>query len=53
MNAPFQHINAGNVMLDNAAKFRNKDMVAVLLKYGADPNLLSKYHKADFEALSS
>ncbi|AUH50908.1 hypothetical protein CXB49_08835 [Chromobacterium sp. ATCC 53434] len=51
VNAPFEHVNRGDTMLDNAVKYGNREMVAALIKHGADRNLLSKWHKSDLDAL--
>lgn len=34
-NKAFKHINAGNTMLDNAIKYNKKEMINLLLEYGA------------------
>lgn len=35
VNAPFEHVNSGETMLDNAVKYGNREMAAALIKHGA------------------
>ncbi|WP_434627291.1 T3SS effector OspC family protein [Chromobacterium sp. CV08] len=51
VNAPFEHVNRGETMLDNAVKYDSREMVAALIKHGADRNLLSESHRDDLDAL--
>ncbi|ATP28614.1 hypothetical protein CR207_09495 [Chromobacterium violaceum] len=51
VNAPFEHVNSGETMLDNAVKYGNREMAAALIKHGADRNLLSEWNGGKLDAL--